>query len=280
MEQIYDKIQTLILEKLNSGIIPWKIPWNYSLPSNFVTKKEYRGINLLMLFFNNYKFSYYLTFNRIKKGEKGHLVVYWNFIEREDKNNPNKKVKIPFLKYYYVWNLEQMENYDILQLENKNKELVDKNLIFNDEVDKFIKNWEVEIIEYNGGACYNFLKDKIFIPFKNNFVDVDSYYSTVFHEMIHSTGYKDRLNRKLTSHSKNEEYSFEELIAEIGAAFLNAKFGINNIEQNAAYIQAWIKYLKESPKKTILTASSMAQKAIDYIIKGKIDSTDEEIINE
>lgn len=279
--KVYEIITDQIIKKLEDGIIPWKKPWKNASPMNFVTKKAYRGINVLLLGLTEFNSPYWLSFKqanklggRIKAGAKSTIIVYWKIMEEkieETDNEGNKKTRvkrIPLLRYYRVFNMEQTEG---IKYETESREV---NTIkeAEDIVEKY--NDKPEIRHGGDRACYSPDTDKINMPLKENFESDEYYYTTLFHELIHSTGHEDRLDRKTVTDSDgfgNKEYSKEELVAEIGACFLNSicKIEEKTFNNNTAYIQGWLKALNND-KKMIVFASAQAQKAVDYMT-GKIE---------
>jgi antirestriction protein ArdC len=278
---IYEMITNLILNKLKEGIIPWQKPWNAGIsPTNLVSKKAYRGINTWLLMALDFESPYYLSFKqvgqlggKIKKGEKGSVVVFWKLTEVHDRDTGEIK-KIPFLKYYKVFNLEQTEGIDTKKIPADTKPACNEF--------QAIENCETVLAEADGAnllpkviygkkhAYYRPSIDEIHMPEKTTFNSGEEFYSTFFHEIIHSTGHKDRLNRdSLTNYAAfgSHLYSKEELIAEMGASFLCGVTGIANrtIDNSTAYIQSWLRKFKNDPK-MIIYASSMAQKAADFVL--------------
>lgn len=271
---VYELVTNRIIEELEKGVIPWRKPWvNYNAV-NWVTQKPYRGINVMLL-----QPGEYATFKQIvdaggkvKKGAKSQIVVFWKWLEFEDEENGEMK-KIPFLKDYNVFNvLTQVEG-----LEGKrNIQEYEHNPI--EEAESIYKNYinGPNFTFRSGQAVYNPLIDRINVPPMKDFPNINEYYSTLFHEMIHSTGHQTRLDRPgITSHNVafgDEVYSKEELIAEIGAAMLCNVAGIDNhtIQNSASYIQSWLRALKDD-KKLVVQAAAQAQKAADYIQNIKFD---------
>jgi antirestriction protein ArdC len=264
-----------IIEALENGTIPWKKPWKTELPMNLISKHVYRGINLLMLSMSPYASPYYLTFKQlaylggfVKPGSKGFKVVYWKTIESSDEDTEEKK---PLLKYYTVFNVEQCDKIP--------EEL------FPDQDHEFDSIAACEGILDNvpdmpdfreaPNAFYDINSDIIGLPPRRNFVSAEEFYSTAFHELVHSTGHPERLNRKVLSGSAgmNENYSKEELVAEIGSSFLcaHARISPKTLDNQAGYIANWLSVLK-GDKKFIFSASSLAQKAVDYIL-GNLSAT-------
>jgi len=281
---IYQTITDRIIQGLQKGRIPWRKTWKAAtgMPKNFINKRPYRGANILVLWFHMmaYGFSqpYYLTFKqvnklggKVKKGSKSELVIYWQWLERETgerKKDGSAKVKrIPLLRYYRVFNIEQTEGIEYEKPEDK--QMPEFKQI--EAAENFVKNYQDRPpIQHGGGrACYSPTDDKIQMPKPETFESEPAYYGTLFHELTHSTGHKYRLNRDdgMAGFFGDENYSREELTAEIGTAFICALTGISNekLEENQqAYINNWISKLESDPKMVIL-ASARAQKAVDYM---------------
>jgi antirestriction protein ArdC len=274
--KVYEIITNRIIEKLEVGIIPWHKPWRSveGMPKNLISKKEYRGINVFMLAVQGYESPYWLSCKQagelggnVKKGEKGTPVIFWNWINQVDDEGIEKN--IPFLRYYTVFNVAQCENID----ESKIPVVaaIHNNFDHIAECEAIIANMPncPEIQQGKQRASYNPLTDIISMPRFDSFVTAEEFYSTLYHEAIHSAGSEKRLNRLNNNISSfgNEEYSKEELVAEMGAAFLCGLVGIENITLNnsAAYIQGWLKALKDD-KKLVIMAAAQAQKAADYIL--------------
>lgn len=257
---LYQIITDKIIDKLEAGTIPWMQPWQ-DAAVNWVTQKSYRGINQLLL-----KPGEYATFNqikkaggRVKKGEKSELIIFWKLIEIEDEDK-----MIPLMRYYRVFKVgEQTEGLETKRKKNKHNPIEEAEQVFKGYQEPTYKEWGV-------GAYYNPKDDIVNVPPREDFISIHAYYSTLFHEMVHSTGHKERLNRDGITGAimhGSEKYCKEELIAEIGASFLCGHTGIENytLDESAAYIDFWLKALKED-KKIIVSSSQQAQKAVDYIL--------------
>lgn len=264
--KVEEIVTNKIMEALQKGKIPWKKPWLEIAPQNYVTKREYNGINFLLLSLEEAPNPYYLTFNqakqlgaKIKKGSKGHLVVYWGSYENEDEDE--KKHYVPFMRYYNVFNIDQVEG---LELPEKPKVVKGKC----EEV--FSTYAKPPAVSFGGNqAYYSVTKDKVNVPAVQRFNNSDDYYATIFHELIHSTGHPSRLARFTEEAGMfgSETYSKEELVAELGSAFLCAHYGIDNshIEKSAGYIQNWLQALKNDSS-LVIKASGGARKAKDLIL--------------
>lgn len=276
-----------IIKMIESGVSgnEWKAPWAnaFAVPTNYITGKKYRGINVLLLWgagdSENYKSKYWATYNQWKsKGytlkdakNKGKMIVFWKLIdgEKTDKNGNTEKVKIPFLRYSKVFNADLVEGFE--------EPTENLETITNGErlpsVDKVIEDTGA-IIEHGGNrACYIPSVDKINLPTFESFTSVEGYYSTALHELAHWTGHEDRLSRDFSGRFGDESYAFEELIAELSAAFTCSSLGITSEtrQDHASYIASWLKVLKND-KKAIITAASQAAKASEYIIAGNAET--------
>lgn len=279
---IYEVVTQKIIDRLEAGVIPWQKPWRNSggMPSNLITKRPYNGINFWLLLSLNYTSPFYLTFEQVKslngnvrKGEKSTMVVFWKILESEDKSGEIKKT--PFLRYYNVFNLTQTEGIDPAKVPVTEAFDHDFNPIA--AAESIIHNWsDCPKIKWGEDAAYYSPSiDTVCMPDQRTFFHDEQCYSTLFHELVHATGHSRRLGRqeKIKNHQfGSQDYSQEELVAEMGAAYL---CGITNIEQetienNAAYIKSWIRTFKDDPKVLVL-AAAQAQKAVDYILMHQSD---------
>jgi len=277
-QQVTDKI----IEQLEKGTIPWKKPFIgnsgfvYGLPYNFTTDTNYKGINILLLWTSaiekNYPINEWATLKQwnkvnetIKPNEKGSLIVKYDVLEKE---KDGEIVKIPYIKKSYVFNRCQLKSYQPTEIYLTTESLFEKI----DTIDEFISNTGA-IIEHEGyEAFYNSREDKITMPLNENFIVTydcsasENYYSTLFHELGHWTKHPTRLNRVNHKKFADQDYAREELVAELSASFLGAKFEIVSpeLENSAAYISFWLKVLKED-KDVIFTSASHASKAVEFL---------------
>lgn len=274
---VYEMVTERIIAELEKGVIPWKKPWTgvRSGAFNRISKKPYSIINQILL----KHAGEYATFKQwselgghIRKGEKSEMVVFWKIFEKEETNEETgeKEVKkIPMLRYYNVFHISQVEGVEPLVMPFAEVEPIE-------EADKIITEYvEREHITFDecasNEAFYSPSRDRVVVPMKEQYTNINEYYSTTFHELTHSTGHKNRLDRLHTGADAafgSETYSKEELVAEIGSASLMNLLGIETIKtfrNSAAYIQSWLKVLK-SDNKFIVSASSKAEKAVNYII--------------
>lgn len=294
-----NKVEQVVYDKLSSamdkGVVPWRRPCMGHYPANLISGKRYRGMNVLLLWaFNDFKSSYYLTLKQVKElggrviyeqFKNGFPIVYWTMF---DKEVDGKIKQFPFMRYYYVYNTEQCENISHSRLDAFTRigtDLFDIS-IQSSIADNIIKDYQfrqnVKIVFERPGAFYSPYKDVVNITDKSQFVSESAYYSTLFHELVHSTGNINRQNR----FAKNRDctvyaHDFEELVAEIGAAFLCAHCGIEQeFENNAAYLQSWMEVFKDD-KNMLLKAAGKAQLAVDLILNTKfnIDNKEYEEVN-
>jgi len=276
---VYEQDTSRIMELLETGTVPWKKPWRSSEGArNLISKKPYRGINQFLLNGSPYNSPYWLTFNQarqkggsVNKGEKSTPVVFWKWIKtiREDDEPGNESAitKKPLLRYYNVFNLEQIDGITAPveeQPENPFSPI--------EQAVQVISNMpQKPRIQYGGDrACYSPTFDCIKLPNQEAFTSPEEFYSTAFHELAHSSGHSSRLSRKgilEPSYFGSHDYSQEELVAEFGSSMLCGFSCIEQqtIENSAAYIQGWLKVLKND-KKLAIVAAGQAQQASDFIL--------------
>lgn len=273
---VYDRITNKLIEQLEAGVVPWKKTWTGGLPVNYVSRRPYSGVNLLTLPGSGE----YITFNQLQdvnharkkagkplakiiKGTHGYPVIFFKMIKYEDKAQDIEK-QFPFIRYTTVFSLKDIEGLEskIQPISNDPIEAAEKVLTGYTEVP--VKH------EDSTRAYYSPSLDYVNVPDINCFPTVENYYSVTFHELVHSTGHKTRLNRFESGVAAavfgSESYSFEELVAEIGAAMLCGITGIEEatIENSASYIKGWLSVLK-GDNKMIIKAASKAQAAVNYI---------------
>lgn len=271
---VYEVITARILESLGKGVVPWRRPWRVDVPRNLVSGREYRGVNILLLQSTRFESPHWLTFNQardlggcVRRGERGCPVIFWKVTEEK---TPRGAIEKSFLlRYYTVFNVAQTEGIEPPAVPSRKP------------FDPMAKCEEIVAayksppgIEYGGAqACYLPALDRVRMPAKESFDSPAAYYATLFHELTHSTGAESRLKRKgvvdpirFATHG----YAFEELVAEIGAAFLASQAGIASdvIPSSAAYIASWMKKLRNEPR-WIVEASAQAAKAADHVL-GKV----------
>lgn len=275
---IYQIITDRLISILEAGTAPWRKPWNYGSeggPLNLVSKRHYQGINCFLLACSPYSSPYWLTFKqaaekggRVKKGEKGTPVIFWKLFEKEDSKAENGKKILPILRYYTVFNVDQCEGITSPPADEDTWHQHDP---IEAAEAMILAMPQKPIINIGGGrAFYSPLSDSVTVPELFRYEKAEEYYCTLFHELVHSTGHESRLNREGITGQHffgDEDYSKEELIAEMAAAFLCGHTGIENttIHNSAAYLQSWIKRLR-GDKKLAINAAAQAQKAADFIL--------------
>lgn len=279
---LYQTVTDQIVAMLKAGAIPWHSPilgrTSVGHPKNLHSGKQYRGVNVFLLAFTafakGYGSSYWLTYNQakerggnVRKGEKSSLVVFWKPLEVTDKQTGEKKETF-MLRYYNVFNAEQMDGIEVPDAVKF--EPLDFHRI--EEAERIASGYVGgPSVLHNGGqqAFYRPSTDGVHLPVKIRFASAEEYYSTLFHELSHSTGHSSRLDRKIDTDPQpfgSPDYGKEELIAEMSAAFLCSYVGIvpSVIGNQAAYLNGWLKVLK-SDKKLVIAAAGAGQRAADWI---------------
>ena len=304
----YDAITAAIIRSLEEGTIPWEKPWksprrdgfNPNVAHNAVSGKAYRGLNVITLWAvaeeQGYRSNTWLTFNQakklggsVRKGEKSTLVFFWDFQEREvedEKTGEVKKKKVAFVKMFSVFNIAQTEG---VKLSKKIAAQQPDELPEDDGFDVIAAAEAVadnylasanapELAHHDQGrAYYSPVGDYIRLPRRTAFVSPEQYHSVKFHEIAHSTGHHSRLGRFAEDAAKlapfgSEDYSFEELIAELSAAFLSSATGIDNTrEHSAAYLASWLHVLKNDTS-FISKAATQAQKVADLVLAASTEA--------
>jgi len=281
MPTVPEIITQNILKELEQGVAPWRKPWSSSIPRNLISKKPYRGLNVFLLATQGYGSPYWVTFNQakqlrahVRQGQKSTLVSFWKFNEYARENGKTGELESKtsvLLRYYRVFNIEQCEGFKALYGDDR------KPVNPIEECESIADRMpNAPRIEQHSQAFYRPSADMVGMPSRSCFESPEGYYSTLFHELTHSTGHRSRLNRfeeNLTDQQfGSESYSKEELIAEMGAAMMAGIAGISHatITNSASYLQSWINRLK-SDSRLIISAASHAQKATDYIL-GKTES--------
>jgi antirestriction protein ArdC len=272
---VYDVITKRIVELLEQGTIPWRKPWaGGGEPRNLTSGKAYRGINVFMLAASGYSSPYWLTFKQalaaggcVRKGEHGTPVIFWKRAEEaETEEEEGGKYRGPVCRYYSVFNVAQCDGIQAPTPEPLNFEPIP-------ECVRIVSDWkQAPLIHHRGNrACYSPISDEVEMPSPGSFISPEAYYSTLFHELTHSTGHGSRLARKGVTEPTGygtHEYSREELVAEMGAAFLCGATGIelaSTLENSSAYLASWIKALKGDAR-LVVTAGAQAQRAADHIL--------------
>lgn len=282
---LYAKITNHIVAQLEQGVRPWIQPWNADHAAGRIMRPlrangvAYRGINTVILWAEALEKGFtspvWMTFKQaqelgahVRKGEKGSLVVYSNTLhltETDEASGEELERDIPFMKGYVVFNVEQIEGLPERFTQPAEPILDPVQRIAS--VDAFFAATGIEVRHGGGRAYYSESADRVQLPPFETFRDAESYYATLAHEEIHATKHKDRLARELGRKRWGDEgYAAEELVAELGSAFLCADLGITPEVQgdHAAYIGNWLKVLK-GDKRAIFTAAAHAQRAADFL---------------
>jgi antirestriction protein ArdC len=273
---VYSIVTEQILKQIESGVAPWHRPWTTEIPKNVASGRAYRGINVFLLASNGYGSAYWLTFKQatergghVRKGEHGTKIVFWKIgtRETEDADGDTIERKSILLRYYTVFNVEQCEG-TAAPISSPVVNPIE-------ECERIVRQMpNPPAMEQDGRAWYRPSTDTVGMPSRNAFNSAEEYYSTLFHELTHSTGHTKRVGRdgieKLNTFG-SESYSKEELIAEMGAAMLSGIAGIERktLSNSAAYLKSWIDVLK-SDARMVVSAASQAQKAADYIQGGSL----------
>ncbi len=281
---VYEMVTKLITERLEAGVIPWRMPWKSGsgMPQNLVSKKVYRGFNFMYLLSFGFEKPFFLSFKQaqelgghVKAGAKSIQVVFWKM--RDYDKGDGTVDKIPMLRYYRVFHIDSVEGIDLTKIPQLQSHDRDFNPI--QACENIMDNWldKPEIETGKSHACYIPSRDVIHMPNPRTFFSDSGYFSVLFHEACHCTGHAKRLKRDMSGHFGDHSYSQEELIAEMGAAYLCALCNIQNdtIENSAAYIQSWLSKFK-SDNKILVMAASKAQHAVDYITQAQFETVEVE----
>lgn len=267
----YEKVTQRMIDALEAGTVPWRKPWKSSMPMS-IHGRNYRGFNAVLLaLLGGFESPVWLTFNQakerggsVRKGEKGMPVLLWKPTkERKDSaGNVEREAKL-YCTTYTVFNIEQCDG---VELPNK---LQPSKVDPIEAAEALVAEYRSQVSMGVGGdrACYSPSRDHVQMPPRDSFQSAGHYYSTLFHELVHSTGHLNRLNRDLKGMG-TDEYSFEELVAELGACMLMALAGIEadeTFENSAAYVTGWLRRLNDD-RTLIVKAASAAQKAVDLIV--------------
>lgn len=285
---VYQEITDQMIAMIEAGTRPWSKSWNGNTAPNIPLRSTgvpYRGINVLTLWVaamtKGYASPHWLTFKQaialggcVRKGEKGSTVVYANKIVVDDakgdqagKRGEDGKREVAFLKRYTVFNAEQIDGIEA-KYPTPAPIITDTNPDERDaEIDALFGRVPVTVRHHGSQPYYQPSGDHVVMPEFADFHTSDAYYSTLAHELCHATGHGDRLARPTLLSTKREDYAREELVAELGAAFVSGAIGIklHDREDHAAYLASWLQALRND-KRCIFTAASQAQAAADWLL--------------
>ncbi len=277
---LYEEVTNAVIEALEAGTIPWHQPWKApsDMPTSLSTGRSYRGVNAFLLTMKTsakcYCSKWWGTYKQIserggqvRKGEKATTVVFWKFLEREDEETGKRK-SIPMLRGFSVFNVDQCDTENMKLPTEPEPSYVEPVVL----AEKIAAGYLADGPTFKPGgdrAYFSPSEDVVRVPEPCYFKSQDAYYSTLFHELTHSTGHKSRLARPdllAAHHFGDPSYSREELVAEMGAAMVCAIAGIEQVTvpQSAAYVQSWLKVLR-ADKRAVVVAAGQAQKAADMI---------------
>ena len=291
---VYEIVTERIVAMLERGTVPWQKPWAgrdssgaFVPPRNLKSGRAYRGINLFLLGASGYSSPHWLTFKQaldlgghVRKGEKSTPVIFWNIQEVDDPAAPQGKRRIPFARYYSAFNLEQCEGIAAPAAETPPPPAAPFDPIASAARIVETMPKPPTLTHREARAYYRPISDTVNMPRSELFRAPAEYYSTLFHELAHSTGHAARLARpgitELNSFG-SDPYAREELVAEMGANYLSAEAGIlhHTAENSAAYLDGWINKLRGDPK-LVVVAAAQAQKAADFITGRLALESDEE----
>jgi antirestriction protein ArdC len=290
---VYGKVTDRIIGYIERNrSLPWRKPWvtpyGDMAPRNFQSGKPYRGVNAILTSMNGYSSPFWLTFNQakalggcVRKGERSTPIVYWNTVrkpeagvdgERPDEDEtdePERKAYYGFYRMYSVFNAEQIDGIQFPEPEAPETGDVPR-IQRAEELAEGMRDRPV--VAYGGDlAYYSPSDDRVVVPERSRFVSSEEYYSTLFHELAHSTGHPKRLHRFGAPGAErfgSRGYSKEELVAEISSCFILNSIGISTEDtdgNSAAYIRGWLEALK-GDRRMLVVAAGLAGKASDYIM--------------
>ena len=286
---LYAEVSARIIKELERGAAPWVKPWSATagrnVPCNAMTNRPYSGCNVLLLWMAQqagYRTPRYLTFKQaselggsVRKGEHGTKVIFVKQLQIRDAQAEESEATriVPMLREYTVFNVDQCEGLPDSAFASPTIRI--RNPDQRDSLaDDFLRCTGADMHEGHGEALYVPSRDFISLPAFEAFKGADHFYNTAFHELAHWTGHGSRLNRDLLNRFGTRAYAAEELIAQLGAAFLCAEFGFDGDLRNAGYISTWIELLR-ADKRAFFTAASKASQAADYLRRRALEDRNE-----
>ncbi|TCL06292.1 ArdC family protein [Sodalis ligni] len=275
---IYQTVTDNIITALEAGVKPWSCPWRRvpgmtGLPFNYATGVAYSGMNIMLLRCRaselGFSDSRWMTYNQakadgaqVRKGERGTTAIFYTTPEKEKEKGEGGIEHIPMLKTFTVFNVEQIDGQSLASEVVSSEETFDPM----PQAESLFRNSGAKIIEKGQNAFFRPSTDEIYLPERHLFPEAADFYATGLHELIHWSGGKLRLNREMKGKFGSEDYAFEEIIAELGSAFLMADLGIVGEVQHESYIASWLKALKND-KRYIFKAARAASKAHRYLME-------------
>jgi antirestriction protein ArdC len=276
---LYMEVSARIVAELEAGAAPpWIKPWSATpganTPCNAATNRPYSGCNVVLLWLSQaagYRTPRFLTFKQalelgghVRKGERGTRVYFVKQLEIRDGADDEPSIQlVPMMREYTVFNVDQCDG--LPDTVTAGKPMRVRNPDARDDLaDQFLRATGADIREGHGEAYYVPSRDFVSMPAFGAFKSADHFYGTAFHELTHWTGHKSRLDRDFKNRFGSRSYAGEELVAELGAAFLCAEFGFDGDLRHAGYIAHWIDLLR-ADKRAFFTACSQASKAADYL---------------
>jgi antirestriction protein ArdC len=259
--RLHAEITNRIIAELERGTVPWVKPWAVPLPYNVATQHRYSGVNVLLLWDAPYQRPAWLTFRqatllggRVKKGEHATPIVY---VSTVTKTEGDEEKEISFLRRYYVFNVEQVEGLP-------QNLYAPATLSTPSGIEEFFAEISADVRHGGASAYYEPIEDYIQLPRPEYYLGLELYHATRLHETVHWTGHPTRLERQFGERFGDSAYAFEELVAELGAAFLSAELGLPTELHHAAYIGSWVQLLRDH-NRAILSAASHASSAAEYL---------------
>lgn len=272
----YAEITNRIVQALEAGTVPWVRPWTSTAgssgaPRNGASGHRYKGTNVLLTGMSGFGDSRWYSYQQaqglggqVRRGEKGTKIIFWQFIDKVDEDGQETNLvhkRVPILKTYSVFNYEQI---DWANGSETNDEVIEPAVGFEAAAELLASSGAT--VRHGGSmAAYSPTLDTIRLPTPEAFTDISNYWATGLHELVHWTGHQSRLDRRVMNRFGSEAYAFEELVAELGAAFLCSNLGIGGHLQHAEYITNWLTILK-GDKHAIFTASRLATQAADFLV--------------
>lgn len=278
-KDIYETVTQQIIDAIEAGEATYEMPWQSvpGLPKNIASGRDYRGINTLLLWLighsRGYSAPHWATFKQwaerghpVRKGEKAATVVFWKDLRPDSSDADGDTEERPrfVARAYWVFNASQVEGYvpsEIALLPESERVA---------QAEAFFSALPIDVRHGGSQAFYQPSTDEVHLPEFQQFKAATGYYATRGHESIHATGAKSRLHRDLTGRFGSESYAMEELVAELGAAFLCAHLGISSEPRtdHAGYIESWLRVLK-SDTRAVFAAAGKAQQAVDWLIENR-----------